>query len=129
MANTDDLRDALQAYITATKNYIDRYVGKLVVAEYLTLDGETEQTYDLSSLVSDPDKYNLPASRIEVRVLDDETGSPTEGDYINSEAVITTGIRNETTAVLYNHQSGSLDCHVRIDVPVTMDGDGSGEEE
>lgn len=76
---------------------------------------------DMHNLVPDPDDvelFDFVGARINVMVVDNEVGSPTNGSYINSEALITKAIRGSRYLDLYNHTGQALSAAVRIELPL-----------
>lgn len=122
--NTQRLVEAIQAYTATVKNYLQTRLGVSLVNETLTLPAEDSQEYDLTTLLGeDHDTYDKLSAAVTVLVMDDTDGSPTQGFYINSEAVVTVARSPAGVVRLYNYQTTDVDCHVRIDVPIKTTGD------
>lgn len=75
--------------------------------------------YNLSTLLGDVSKFNLRGVRIEVMALDEDAGSPTKGNYVNSEAMITRGISGNVVK-LHNYSNATAKCQIFIAVPVSV---------
>jgi len=113
-----DLTTSISNYTQAIKDYLRSNLGIALVSEQVTLSGNGTKDYDVAALIgADSANYDLLSARVEVKVLDDETTSPTHNLYINSEGVITVGANATGTVRLHNYRTSSVTCHVRIDVP------------
>lgn len=89
-----------------------------LVNETHTFGAESTKTYNLTTIMgSDASKYDLDGLVIQVLVLDNTSGSPTNRYYINSEAVIVVGVSNTNTSIiLHNPRSVSVSAKIRISV-------------
>lgn len=75
--------------------------------------------YNLASLLGVMNDFLLRGTRIEVSVLDEEVGSPTEGSYVNSEAMVARGV-NGNTVTIHNYSNATAKCRIFIAVPISI---------
>lgn len=89
-----------------------------LVNETHTFAAESTKTYNLTTIMgADASQYDLNGLVVQVLVLDNAVGSPTNGYYINSEAVIVVGISsNNLSVLLQNPRSVSVSAKIRISV-------------
>lgn len=94
---------------------VKTFLGKRVYSQKLTIAANTTFTLDLSTLVTALADFDVLATTTDVKVLDTQSGSPTNGLYTNSELFISVGI-NETnnSLVIRNHSDSTADCYVRV---------------
>lgn len=108
------------AFIDIVTKFIDKVRSSIQGIHYLSNfpipAGETLE-YDIKTLFADHAEYDLLSTRVSVLVLDTEGGSVTENMYINSEAVILTGINSSGVVKIHNPTSTSLMLNIRIDKP------------
>lgn len=60
--------------------------------------------------------FDLAGTVVLARVLDNQAGSPTQGYYVNGEALLTVGV-NATRAIVHNHHTATVPVYVRVTVP------------
>ncbi|MAP22274.1 MAG: hypothetical protein CL582_15195 [Alteromonadaceae bacterium] len=89
-----------------------------VVDTDVNIGANTNIQYNLGDYVSDVSKFDIRGARIEVTALDTETGSPTNGDYVNSEAMITKAISGGNAVKLHNYSNATAQCKVYIALPI-----------
>lgn len=121
MALTEKIAALMTQLTTLTEvlpELFKRGARKVVEEDYITVPANGVVDYDLVALLGDEvGKYNTKQAAITVLVTDTESGSPTEGYYINAEAVVTFGIKEETKVRIANRFAGAVDLYVRIEVP------------
>jgi hypothetical protein len=83
--------------------------------EKRTLAAESAYVYDLATIVPNFNLYDPLATVVIVKVEDTEVGSPTQGQYINSEAVVSVSTNETTGAVtVTNYRTFPVQCHITI---------------
>lgn len=89
----------------------------LIVNEQVTMNTATGRTYKLNTLLGTAaSQYDLTTVDIQAFVLDNESGSATNGYFIEGSPVIAAGFKTDGTCYLYNNHSASLTVRVRIRV-------------
>lgn len=89
----------------------------LVVNETLSLVPNTPQNYSIATLLgTEASKYLMSTVQVDVFVLDSETGSPTNGFYVDASALVSVGIKTNGSVVLVNYDTTALSVLVRIRV-------------
>lgn len=93
----------------------------MVVNEYITLAVDGLKTYDLVAILgAGAALFDIKSSEVIVRVKNTEAGSPTLDAYINAEAVVVYGIKNNQLLLIDNQSGFALDLYVKVLVqPVT----------
>lgn len=95
--------------------------NKVRFAANRTIAASNKLTLDLQTYIQDPADialYDYRGARINVLVLDEEAGSPSNGSYINSEALVTKAIRSDRYLDLHNHTGNALTVAIRIEIPL-----------
>lgn len=92
------------------------------VKEYRDIDAGASAEYDLQTLLGAAAvNYDLSTAEIAVRVRDTNAASPTYNAYINPEAVVTYGLRDERYVVIANQFDTAMNFHVKVLVhPTTV---------
>jgi len=115
----NQLTAAIDHYTQALKTYVQSRTGAVAVAETAVIAANAARTYNLTTLLgANHAQYDKLSAVIVVKVLDTDANAPTSGLYINSEAVITTGVDAEGSVVIHNHHTAAVTCYIRIDVPL-----------
>lgn len=83
----------------------------------VTIASGAVKTYDLKSLMTDHVLYDLRSARVEVLVFSTEAGYPLANTYVNSQAVVSTGITDVGIVSIYNSDISPVKVIVRIDRP------------
>ena len=94
---------------------VKTFLGKRVYSQKHTIIANGTLTLDLSTLTTTLSDFDILATTTDVKVLDAQSGSPTNGLYINSELFISVGI-NETnnSLVIRNHSDSAANCYIRV---------------
>lgn len=88
---------------------------KIVVAETVTINTGTYKEYNVAALLgADVASYDLTKIDTVVRVQDTDAGSATQGFAINSEGVITCGVKPTGVVRIANIYSANLSVDIRI---------------
>jgi hypothetical protein len=94
---------------------VKTFLGRRAYSQKLTIAANTTFTLDLTTLVTTLTDFDILATTTDVKVLDTQSGSPTNGLYINSELFVSVGINESTNSlVIRNHTDSTVDCYVRV---------------
>ncbi len=94
---------------------VKTFLGKRVYSQKHSIAADSTFVLDLSTLVTTLTDFDILATTTDVKVLDTQSGSPTNGLYINSELFISVGINESTNSlVIRNHSDSVADCYVRV---------------
>jgi hypothetical protein len=108
--------------LTAVANYFSAIKARVkpVISEKITLPSGATKTYNLATLGVDLAKFDPLSARIVATVLDTDTTSPTNGYFINSEMLITVGLKDDGSVIVQNYHSAPLTVFVRCDAPTKL---------
>lgn len=103
---------------------LSRYFGKVethILPAYFNdnvqLAANAQLNIDLKTLVSDHAEYHLHSANIVLRLLDNESGSATNGWFINAEAIATAAISTAGLVRIVNNSAEAITLCVRVDKP------------
>jgi len=114
----NDFQTAISSYTLAVKTYIQDRLGASLINETVTIPANASKDYSMVALLgTDHASYNKASASIEVKVLDGDVGSPTQGFYINAEGVITVGVNAAGVVRVHNYRNAPITCHVKVGVP------------
>lgn len=86
-----------------------------IVKIKVDLAAGANQDYTIAGLVgADAALYDPLATLIEVKVLDSEVGSPTNGYYTNAEAAATAGVKEDGSIRIHNYMSATRSFYISI---------------
>ncbi|MCY1280958.1 hypothetical protein D9M68_18770 [compost metagenome] len=93
----------------------------VVVNEYVSVAVDELKQYDIATLLgANAALFDIKSAEVCVRVQNTEVGSPTEGAYMNAEAVVVYGIKDEELLLIDNQSGFALNLYVKVLVqPVT----------
>lgn len=108
------------AFIDIVQKFIDKVSSSIKGVHYVSntpiAAGQTLE-FNITTLFTDHAEYDLLSTRVTVLVLDTEVGSVTQNMYINSEAVILTGINSAGLVKVHNSSNSSVMVNIRINKP------------
>lgn len=70
--------------------------------------------FDSKTLLTNPAGYDLLSTRVEVMLLDTDSGSPTNGFYINPEASVTWGINTDGIVRVHNYRPDAVTVRIQV---------------
>lgn len=70
--------------------------------------------FDSKTLLVNPAGYDLLSTRVEVMLLDTDSGSPTNGFYINPEASVTWGINTDGIVRVHNYRPDAVTVRIQV---------------
>lgn len=92
--------------------------GKPPYATTQQIAAEKTFTFDSKTLLTNPGQYDLVSTQIEILLLDTDTGSPTNGLYINPEASVTWGIGTDGVIRVHNYRPEAVTVKIYVYPPL-----------
>lgn len=87
----------------------------VVVNEYVSVAVDELKQYNIATLLgANAALFDIKSAEVCVRVQNTEVGSPTEGAYINAEAVVVYGIKDEELLLIDNQSGVALNLYVKV---------------
>lgn len=87
----------------------------IAVNEYTTLAVDALQQYDLQTILgAEFANFDIKTAEISVRVMDTDAGSPTYQAYVNAEAVVVYGVKDERYILISNQAGVAIDVYVKV---------------
>jgi len=94
---------------------LQRVRPSVTVKETLNMTIDQVKQYDLQTLLGvNAAKYDLTNVDVEVRVKDTVTGSPTLGAFVNAQAYVVYGVKDNRYVIVANESGKAIECYVRV---------------
>lgn len=109
-------------FLARTEQLLERLVAvgngaKPAYQSTQVITPDSSFSYDVKTLLDTPAEWDLLSTKVEVLALDDTSGSPTEGYYINAEASVTLGINTGGLVRVHNYRDTPITVRIRIYKP------------
>lgn len=112
-------QSVLTTFLNNATSYFTKVKRRLVpvVYETRTLAANSTAVYDLAALIPNLAEYNALSTKVTVLVYYDDPDAAGYQYYINSDAVITYGIKPNGSVIVYNSDTVSHQVIIQIDHP------------
>lgn len=121
MASSQDITNlisSINSYFSNVKARLDGISSKSIPVQTSgTISAGQDVVIDLHAQSGVSTGYDFNYARVDLKVLDTVTGSPTENMYINSESMLVHGLSANQYLTIHNPTETNLQYRVAVDIP------------
>lgn len=91
--------------------------GPIKYVESITVSAGDYVEYDITTLFTEHDSFDLRSTDVKVLMQDEEPNSPSFGYWIESATYVTTGVNKAGKVRIHNHSASAVTLNITLNVP------------